>query len=482
MKKLTKIWLLLAAMTTWGSNPQVMAQGTFQKTFGNGYANSVKKTSDGNLIIAGGPLFLLKMDPNGNVIWRVNYFSTGSAEATSVEQTADGGYIIGGTMNAGGPVSKVLLLKTDSNGNVQWAKSYGGANYEFGNQVKETLDGGFVIVGNTTSFGIQFDDIYVIKTGSNGNLQWSKTIADSPTDYVDVGNSIKQISDSSYIVCARVGNSVSNSNDAGLIKINKNGNLLWAKYYGGTGDDGGYSVISTSDGGYAFAGYTKSFGAGNKDAYLVKVDINGNHQWSKTFGNTSSDAFRHIDQLIDGSYILSGYAYLSGNSIIGLKLDINGDTLWTKKYDGGQYALGYAATNIGSNYYYTGNYGANSDVYFIKADSVGVSGCFEGHPNLTITTPSTTVTTPSVTVSNSATAVNTISFTTSSASTVNTLCSLVSVPEVHDDQFVMSEPQLIRVYDVLGQEVRQVYPDNIYIYQYVDKKGNSFFRKQMIVR
>src|SRR3972149_10089864 len=182
MKKLIFILLISRILL----DNEVRAQGTFQKTYGGGTAYSVEKTNDGNLIITGDPMFLLKMDLNGNVLWHKSYSSiSGAVIGSSVVQTTDGGFIIAGTLNLGSPTSKVVLVKTDANGNPLWSKTYGGNKSESGSQVKQTLDGGYVIVGTTKSFGTNFDDIYVIKTDSNGNLQWSRDIADSPIDIID---------------------------------------------------------------------------------------------------------------------------------------------------------------------------------------------------------------------------------------------------------------------------------------------------------
>ena len=480
MKKLIFLFLLLK----FDFNSE--AQGTFQKTFGGGSAYSVEKTNDGNLIITGDPMFLLKMDPNGNVLWHKSYSSiSGAVIGSSVVQTTDGGFIIAGTLNLGSPTSKVVLVKTDSNGNPLWSKTYGGNKSESANGVINTLDGGYAIIGTTKSFGTNFDDIYVIKTDSNGNLQWSRDIADSPTDFIDYGNSIVQNSDGSYAICVRIGNPVTNSNDIGVMKFSQNGVMQWVKCYGGTGDDGGNYITTTSDGGYAVAGYTESFGAGNKDIYVLKTDNAGNLNWSKVLGGVNSDAGNFIDEMSDGTYFLTGSAYLSGNRwIVNLKFDPNGNNLANNFFGGTNGQDGYDLVKIGSGFITVGvttSFGPD-EIYIIKADSLGNSGCYESSQIITVTSPATVVTSPSIQVSTPLTVVNTISFTTSNVSTVNTLCSLVSVPEVHDDPFVMDGAKLVHIYDVLGRQVNQVYFDNVYICQYIDDKGNSFFRKEIKVQ
>jgi len=141
---------------------------------------------------------------------------TSSEWAYSVQQTSDGGYIVAG--DAGGDI---FLIKTDANGNISWAKTYGGTSYDWTRSVQQTSDGGYIVAGYTTSFGASARDIFLIKTDANGNIQWAKT-------------------------------------------------------YGGTSDDWAFSVQQTSDGGYILAGETRSFGAGYGDIFLIKTDANGN--------------------------------------------------------------------------------------------------------------------------------------------------------------------------------------------------------------
>ncbi len=128
--------------------------------------------------------------------------------------------IAGYTSSFGGSTYDVYLVKTDLSGNVQWSKTYGDSNSDFGYSVLQTADGGYVIAGNTYSFGAGYSDVYLVRTDSLGNLQWSKTYGDSDGDY-------------------------------------------------------GYSVLQSADGGYVIAGSMGTFGARATDFYLVKTDANG---------------------------------------------------------------------------------------------------------------------------------------------------------------------------------------------------------------
>ena len=480
MKKLIFFWLPLVTMATWGSNPQVKAQGTFQKTYGGGTGYCVKNTLDGNLAVTGesnGNTFLLKMDQNGTILWYKNYATTaGTIEGKSVVATADGGYIITGTLNPGAPTSDVLLLKTDSNGNFSWSKTYGGLMDESGAEVKQTLDGGYVIVGSTRSFGTNFDDIYVVKTDSNGNLQWSKDIADSPTDYVDYGKSIIQNADSSYTVCGMMANSVTSS-DATLVKLSKNGSLVWVKSYGETGNDEGNSVISTSDGGYAVVGYFTN-SSGDWDVLLVKTNSTGSLQWNITYGGSGYETGRSVIQMPNGNYVVAGGTNSFGNGAGEFYLtqfDPNQIFLWTKTFGGVNFDDCFAMSMLNNNSFFTVGLTQSFgpwDIYVTKTNLSGYSGCNEFTPNMSMTLASVTVTTPSVVISTPSTAVNSLTFTASNVSTVNTLCSLVTVQEIVEP-FDLDNHKPEAIYNMQGQPVIEStdLPHGIYIYKYdVDNK------------
>jgi hypothetical protein len=186
------------------------------------------------------------------------------------------------------------------------------------------------------------DDAYLVKTDSIGNLLWSKTYGGAGEDicyYVSV------CSDSGYILTGA--SSASNINyDVMLIRTDKNGNLLWQKYFGGSNDDYGWYVLQANDGGFVVTGFTSSF-SGTFDGYLIKTDANGNMLWNKTFGGTGTDELYGFNKTNDGGYIVAGETTTNsfGNSDIWLiRLDSIGDTLWTKQYgrsteDGGNTAI-----------------------------------------------------------------------------------------------------------------------------------------------
>ncbi|MFZ8826687.1 MAG: T9SS type A sorting domain-containing protein [Candidatus Caldipriscus sp.] len=393
------------------------AQVRFAKTYGGTLwdeAYSVQQTSDGGYIVAGatlsfgaggGDIFLIKTNASGNLQWAKTYGGTGIDIAYSVQQTSDGGYIVAGTTTSfGAGYSDFFLLKTDANGNVQWAKTYGGTSYDWAYSVQQTSDGGYIVAGATLSFDTS-DNILLIKTDANGNIIWAKTYGVNLTVVYDEAYSVQQTSDGGYIVAGITG--VGGDNFF-LIKTDENGNVQWAKTYGGTYQEWAYSVQQTSDGGYIVAGWTWSFGAGRYDIFLIKTDANGNLQWAKTYGGTNGDFAFSVQQTSDGGYIVAGCTYSFGagrDDIFLIKTDENGNVQWAKTYGGtgDDRARSVQQTSDGGYIVagWTWSFGAGGgDFFLIKTDANGEIGSCGIVRNITptVTTPSPTITTFSLTV------------------------------------------------------------------------------------
>jgi len=307
----------------------------FAKTFGGSFddlASSVQQTSDGGYIVAGYTrsfgagyldVFLLKTDASGNLQWAKTFGGSSGDSASSVQQTSDGGYIVAGYTRSFGAGGDVFLLKTDASGNLQWAKTFGGSDYDWAYSVQQTSDGGYIVAGYTLSFGAGYDDVFLLKTDASGNLQWAKTFGGSDYDWA---YSVQQTSDGGYIVAGYT-LSFGAGGDVFLLKTDASGNLQWAKTFGGSSYDYAWSVQQTSDGGYIVAGYTGSFGAGGPDVFLLKTDASGNLQWAKTFGGSDYDWAFSVQQTSDGGYIVAGYTYSfgAGGNVFLLKTDANGN-------------------------------------------------------------------------------------------------------------------------------------------------------------
>ncbi|MFN5784486.1 MAG: T9SS type A sorting domain-containing protein [Flavobacteriia bacterium] len=279
--------------TDWSGNVYLIrtnANGTllWSKEYGGatglsdkGY--SVRETSDGGFIISGttasfgaggDDVYVLKTNSTGTVLWTTTIGSAGVNEAgREVQQTSDGGYIVAGYSDGlGTSFYDVYLVKLNATGTVQWKKTYGGSSYDFAYTVQQTTDNGYIIGATTSSFGAGDYNAYLLKTDGNGVLQWSKTYGKTGEDRAQCA---RQTSDGGYILCGRSNSFGAGNFDATLYKTDATGNLLWTKGYGGSGDDQGWYVREIGTNSYVFCGYTVSFGAGIKDALLVKTDANG---------------------------------------------------------------------------------------------------------------------------------------------------------------------------------------------------------------
>ena len=321
------------------TNPEVEkdSEKEWDKTFGgpgNDFAESVQQTSDGGYILAGYTesygagdydFWLVKVDSNGNKQWDKTFGGTDKENEASVQQTSDGGYIIAGnTFSYGAGSYDIWLIKTNSNGEKLWDKTFGGTNYDDARSVQQTSDGGYILAGSTESYGAGKRDVWLIKTDSNGNKQWDKTFGGTDIDWV---KSVQQTSDGGYILAGSTFSYGAGDGDVWLIKIDSNGNKQWDKTFGGTEFDKAFSVQQTSDSGYILIGETESYGAGDDDIWLIKTDSNGNKQWDKTFGGASLDFASSVQQTSDGGYILIGSTELYG---------AGEDDLWLIKIKGKQ--------------------------------------------------------------------------------------------------------------------------------------------------
>ena len=282
MKKLTKFSLILAIVSLLVSGLYAGAvTKVWEKIYGGDIwdgAEAIIPTKDGRFIVAGYTMsfgngiydvYLMKIDENGNKIWQKTYGGSDDDIALAITSTKDGGFIIVGyTESFGNGKSDVYLIKIDENGNKIWQKTYGGNKSEGAFAITKTEDGGFIVAGETESFSVNGWDIYLIKIDKDGNKIWQKTYGGK--DYEEA-SAITKTKDGGFIVVGGTNSFGNGEMDVYLIKIDKDGTKVWERAYGGRSLDEAYAVTPTKDGGFIVGGYTESFGNGVSDAYLIKI-------------------------------------------------------------------------------------------------------------------------------------------------------------------------------------------------------------------
>lgn len=437
--------LLITLLTILFFSEQTSAQLKFQKTIGgtgSDYGTQIQPTTDNGYILVGTTLsfgaggydvYLIKLDNNSDTLWTKTYGGSNNEYGNSVKQTPDGGYIIAGNSTSFGANGQdVYLLKTDSLGNVSWSKLFGGAGTDYGNTVLLTSDGGYLVGGTTQNLGAGNYDAYLIKTDANGNALWTKTYGGS---FEENGNFVQQTSDNGFILIGITQSFGAGGVDIYVVKTNATGDTLWTKTYGDALDDFGFSIMQTADNGYILAGATNSFGAGSFDCLLMKTDSNGLAQWTKTYGGTDWENGYSMAQTADDGFIVVGQSYSFGvaSDVYVIRTDAAGDTLWTKTYGGNGYDYENCILTTSDGGYLISaseeSFGANRNIYLIKTDSAGTSNCNEGGTATIVNSISMTVASTATNVSSGGSTLPATSLIGGGAS-VNILCTTIGINNV----------------------------------------------------
>ncbi|MBI2058439.1 MAG: DUF4382 domain-containing protein [Nitrospirae bacterium] len=302
----------------------------WQKRYGGAaadFAQSIVQTSDGGFALAGhtesfgagnADFWVLRLDGAGNVIWQKAYGGSTFDAARSIVQTGDGGFAVAGeaTSFAPGGVLRGWILRLDGSGNIIWQRASGGPSADGFQSIVQTMDGGFAVAGSTSSFGI--GDAWVVRLDGAGNVIWQKAYGGAAGDS---GQSIVQTSDGGFAVAGSTGSFGAGSSDAWVLRIDSAGNVMSQKAYGGSGMDVAFSIVNVVGGGFAFAGRTDSFDAGDTDAWVVRLDAAGNAEWQKVFNLVSFGFATEIVHTVGGGFAVSGF----GSGVVVLNVDAGGN-------------------------------------------------------------------------------------------------------------------------------------------------------------
>ena len=289
------------------------------RTFGGNLSDKgydVKQTDDSGYIVVGyirppGEVFtdvyLIKTDENGDEIWAHNYGEDDGDIGYSAIQTLDGGYMVTGYVNIiSSDQCYIFLMRTDADGDTVWTRTFD--NYYMqgkGWDVIRTQDGNYVAAGQTWPTGN--GNVFLMKFDDNGDTLWMRNYGG---DLLEFGNSVKQTQDGGFIIAGGSKSYGEGQYDVYLIRTDSEGDTLWTRTYGGYLDDFGHCLDITFDGGYIIAGMSESFVAlGIDDLYLIRTDEYGDTLWTSTYGDSGDgdiDWGYSVEQTTDGGFIVAG--------------------------------------------------------------------------------------------------------------------------------------------------------------------------------
>lgn len=322
---------------TYGGSDDDRGSNLIQTTDGGYAILGYSKSNDGDISVNNGfeDFWISKLDASGAITWEKSFGFAGVDNGISLIQTNDGGYLLSGVLDvsaSGGEGNSksgnvkhaggdYWIIKIDSNGEKQWSKFFGGSFTDTPYSAIQTQDNDYIIVGSSDSadFNISSNigsyDFWIIKISESGNLIWEKSFGGSE---IDEARGIVASSDGNYVIVGDTRSNdfdVSNNNGAAdlwVIKISESGNLIWEKSFGGSNFDVGRSIKNTQDNGFIISGSSRSadgnvsINQGQNDAWVLKIDENGNLEWQKTIGGSEIDFAYDATELNDGTTIVVG--------------------------------------------------------------------------------------------------------------------------------------------------------------------------------
>ncbi|MCF8258432.1 MAG: T9SS type A sorting domain-containing protein [Flavobacteriales bacterium] len=256
------------------------------------------------------------------------YGSTGYDVGRTVLQTEDGGYLLlTNTSSFGLNNTQIMLVRVNDRGDHLWNKFYGGELADVGGSIVRTGDGGLVITGYTQTADSTYN-LSVFRTDAEGELMWTKRYGGTAWDF---GKKVVAMSDGGFVIVGQTHSRGEGQGDAILMRFNTDGDTLWTRTYGGPMPDGAESVALSADGGFVIAGFTESFGNGMKDAWMLRVDVDGNEVWAKSFGGEEDDFAYGVIATSDGGFALCGstaQGEYGGQNFYVVKVRADGELDW----------------------------------------------------------------------------------------------------------------------------------------------------------
>lgn len=365
-------------------------------------------------IVLAGIFFLLTLENYGqDILWEKSYGGIHSEYLFDAQPTADYGFILAGSSLSGKSGNKkqenikdldYWIWKMDEKGDMDWQKNFGGTGADFLQSIKNTVDGGFILAGTSTSMkgadkkddNFGKEDLWIIKLNAKGDEEWQKTIGGTGRDVL---KTIHQTKDGGYIIGGSTESTVSGlkteagygSLDYWIIKLNSTGNIEWQKTFGGQFMDQLESIIPTRDEGYLIGGWSNSFKSGNKsedvygegDYWVLKLDRNGEIVWQRALGGEDDDHLYVLLETKDGGYLAGGdsRSNTSGNKKKSngrgtdfwlVKLTETGEIDWQQTYDFGKADVLTSITENGDGTLLLGGNAKTENTGLLRGDKKGI--------------------------------------------------------------------------------------------------------------
>lgn len=270
--------------------------------------------------------YILKLDAQGTVIWEKSYGGPDEEQIVSICPALYGGYVITGYV-----LSDVWLLWITEDGDSLGSVTYGGPSADQGLCIIPNIDQGYTV---TATYGTGFsmgDQLWLMKLDIAGDTIWTKKYGGPSQDY---GEEVIQTSDGGYMIAGRTyTTAVPEACDAWAVKTDANGDTLWTRKYGGSDEDN-FNCVAETDDGYIFGGITRSFGQGIYSFYAVRTNDYGDTLWTRIYGGQSVNLCFDIDKMEDGNFVLSGYTSSFGpsNDLYLVEIDQDGNMIWQHNY------------------------------------------------------------------------------------------------------------------------------------------------------
>ncbi len=384
----------------------------FQLTMGFGSSDVgeyARQTAEGGYIMVGTTdisadktIWLMKFGINGNLQWGRQFGAGVQNESARCVQEADDnldgepdGYIVTGFIEGTDGKNDVYLLRTDLKGAPLWGKVFGGGGDDYGNYVAQRSNGGYIVAGRTTSYGLPYSsgnttlgNLFILTTDKDGNFDWATVISSTAVE-IDESFAVREITGGSFVLTGKIGSYGSGREDVVVSVLNSSGNLQWTRVYGGGSADLGHDIQEVTapfgNDGFILCGSTRSFGSGGYDVYVLRLNSNGTVRWNTVLGGAADDYGYSVTQTQNGDFVVAGNTRSFGaglGDVYAVSVDANGVYQWSYTYGGGGEDIGRSIQQTQDGGFVIGavtqSFGAGSDdFYLIKTDGVGRSGCHE---------------------------------------------------------------------------------------------------------